>query len=82
MGTKRRVLEHFRGNIDEEVISAVMDDYKINEEDYTMLPYPPTWDGVYDMDNQNTAPMHTLGPDVKLDWCEVLSIDTENFGGW
>eukprot|EP00957_Ditylum_brightwellii_P037169 2813706-Ditylum_brightwellii.AAC.1 len=46
-----------------------------------MFSYPLTWDDVYDMDNQITAPMHTLGPDMKLDWCKVFSADTENFGG-
>eukprot|EP00957_Ditylum_brightwellii_P091143 6939471-Ditylum_brightwellii.AAC.1 len=61
MDTNRRVLKDFRGTIDEEVVSAVMDDYKINEEDYNMFPYPAAWDDVYDMDNQITAPMHTLG---------------------
>eukprot|EP00957_Ditylum_brightwellii_P172240 13111959-Ditylum_brightwellii.AAC.1 len=54
-----RVLEDFRGDIDEEVVSAVMDDYKSNEEDYTMYPCLPTWDDVYDMESQITAPMHT-----------------------
>eukprot|EP00957_Ditylum_brightwellii_P032512 2463582-Ditylum_brightwellii.AAC.1 len=62
MDTKRRVIEGFRGDINEEVVSAAMDDYKTNEEDYNMFPYPATWDDVYDMDNQITALIHTLGP--------------------
>eukprot|EP00957_Ditylum_brightwellii_P002597 199165-Ditylum_brightwellii.AAC.1 len=76
------MLKDFRGTIDEEMVSAIMGDYKSSKEDYNMFPYPVTWDDVYDMDNKITAPMHTLGPDMKLGWCKVFSVDTDNFGGW
>eukprot|EP00957_Ditylum_brightwellii_P023467 1770954-Ditylum_brightwellii.AAC.1 len=41
-----------------------MDDYETNEEEYNIYPFPSTWDNVYDMDIQTTAPMHTMGPGI------------------
>jgi len=54
----------FNDDIDDDVISAVMDDYDTNKHNYDMFPFPPTWDDVYDTSKQVTAPMHTLGPGI------------------
>eukprot|EP00957_Ditylum_brightwellii_P163767 12467872-Ditylum_brightwellii.AAC.1 len=82
MWKSSRVLEDFSGNIDKDVVSAAMDDYETNEEEYSMFPHPPAWDNMYDMDNHIVAPIHTMGPVISkntyLKYYTKTALDARN----